>query len=102
MGQLNPPTVSRGLSIVILALLVTGFALTLAAFYPGYMTIDAEWVYKAIAGGLGDWQSPAMSIVWRVIDPIAPGPMSMFLLMALLYWGGFGLIAFTIARDTAG
>src|SRR5262249_19580466 len=25
----------------------------------------------------------------------------MFLLMALLYWGGFGLVAFTVARDAA-
>jgi hypothetical protein len=85
-------------SIAIAALLAAGFALTVAAFYPGYMTIDAEWVYKAIGGELGDWQSPAMSVLWQVIDPIAPGPLSMFLLMALLYWGSFGLVAFTVAR----
>ncbi len=29
------------------ALLAAGFALSLAAFYPGYMSIDAAWVYKA-------------------------------------------------------
>jgi hypothetical protein len=85
-------------SIAIVALLVAGFALSLAVFYPGYMSIDAQWVYKAITGGLGDWQSPIMSVLWGWIDPIAPGSMSMFLLMALLYWGGFGLVAFTVAR----
>ena len=40
-----------------------------------------------------------MSVLWGWIDPIAPGSISMFLLMALLYWGGFGLIAFTVARN---
>jgi hypothetical protein len=79
-------------------LLVAGFALSLAAFYPGYMTIDAEWVYKAPLNDLGDWQSPVMTVIWRVIDPIAPGSLSMLLLMLALYWGGFGLVAFTVAR----
>jgi hypothetical protein len=84
-------------SIAIAVLLVAGFVLSLAVFYPGYMTVDAEWVYRAIKDGLGDWQSPAMSVLWRVIDPIASGSVSMFLLMLLLYWGGFGLVALTVA-----
>lgn len=94
----EPPRSSAGLRVVIAAMLTSGFALTIAVFYPGYMNIDAEWVYKSISGGLGDWQSPVMSVLWRVIDPIAPGSMSMFLLMAVLYWGGFALVAFTVAR----
>src|SRR5262245_13944076 len=92
---------SRGASLVtftILTLLAAGFALTLVVFHPGYLTIDASWVYKATTGGLGDWQSPVMSVLWRVIDPIAPGSLSMFLLMALLYWASFGIVAFTVAR----
>ena len=32
------------------------------------------------------------------VDPIAPGAGSMFLLIAAMYWVGFGLIAFTLAR----
>ncbi|MPZ36618.1 MAG: hypothetical protein GEU95_00915 [Rhizobiales bacterium] len=89
------------MSIAIVALLAAGLALSLAAFYPGYMSVDAQWVYKATLGALGDWQSPVMSVLWHVIDPIAPGSMSMFLLMLLLYWGAFALVAFTVAR-TAG
>src|SRR5262249_11275866 len=46
----------------------------------------------------GDWQSPLMSMLWWVIDPIAPGPGSMFLLIATLYWLGFGLVALAVAR----
>ena len=98
MERTNPPAVAQGASIAILTLLSAGFALTLVVFHPGYLTIDAWWVYKAITDGLGDWQSPAMSVLWRLIDPIAPGSLSMFLLMALLYWGSFGLIACTVAR----
>ena len=102
MQQDNPPAARAGVSLVsftILTLLAAGFALTLVVFHPGYLTVDAWWVYKAISDGLGDWQSPVMSVLWRVIDPIAPGSLSMFLLMAALYWASFGLVAFTVARQ---
>lgn len=98
MDHARPQTVPRGVALAITALLAAGFALSLAAFYPGYMSVDAQWVHKAAVGNLGDWQSPVMSVLWHAIDPIAPGSMSMFLLMLLLYWSGFGLVAVTIAR----
>src|SRR5438128_12648685 len=76
-----------------------GFALTVLVFYPGYSTADARYVYAdAIAWHFGDWQSPAMAVLWRLIDPIAPGSPSMFLLTAALYWLAFGLLAFLAAR----
>jgi hypothetical protein len=76
-----------------------GFALTLYVFYPGVMTYDALYVYKAIAEGqVGDWQSPVMTALWAMVDPIAPGAGSMFLLTAILYWLGFGLVGITLAR----
>src|SRR6266576_3490101 len=68
------------------AVLITaaGYGLTLAIFYPGIVTFDAKFVYEYIAKGvLGDWQSPVMTVLWGVIDPIAPGPGSMFLLFAI-------------------
>src|SRR5207248_10208087 len=45
-----------------------------------------------------DWQSPPMSMLWWVIDPISPGPGSMFLLVALSYWLGFALVGIALAR----
>ena len=55
------------------------------------MTYDAKFVYEDIAKGtLGDWQSPVMVWLWGLIDPIAPGAGSMFLLIATTYWLGFG------------
>jgi hypothetical protein len=76
-----------------------GYGLTLLVFYPGVMTYDAKFVYEDIAKRtLGDWQSPAMTVLWALIDPIAPGSGSMFLLIASFYWLGFGLLAFASAR----
>ncbi len=72
-------------------LLAAGYALTLWIYYPGVMTYDAKFVYEDIAKGtMGDWQSPVMIWLWGLIDPIAPGSASMFLLIATTYWLGFG------------
>ena len=68
MDRTNTPSVSRGVPIAIVALLAAGFTLSLAAFYPGYMTIDAEWVYKQPLNDLGDWQSPVMVWLWGLIS----------------------------------
>src|SRR5260370_41013017 len=76
-----------------------GFGITVVVFYPGYITVDARYVYaEAQAWHFGDWQSPAMGGLWRIIDPIAPGSLSMFLLTAALYWLGFGALAFIRRR----
>ena len=39
-----------------------------------------------------------MTVLWWLIDPIAPGAGSMFLFIAALYWLGFGLPAIAVAR----
>jgi len=90
---------SRRHILLIVAITAAGFGLTLHVFYPGVMTDDARFVYEDIAKGfLGDWQSPVMTVLWSLIDPIAPGSGSMFLLIVTLYWLAFGLLALTIAR----
>jgi hypothetical protein len=91
----------RGAMLIVCALSAAGFTLTVLLLYPGYMTNDATYVYSYIPDWrLGDWQSPLMTIVWWLIDPIAPGPGSMFLLFVTLFWLGFGVIALTVARRT--
>ena len=92
----------RRLYMAVAVLIAAGYGLTLAIFYPGIMTYDAKFIYEDIAKGvLGDWQSPVMTVLWGAIDPIAPGPASMFLLIATSYWLGFGLLAFETARRSS-
>ena len=89
----------RKTPIALVALCALGFALTLFVFYPGIMTYDAKYVYIAIhRPPWGDWQSPVMVWLWKLIDPLAPGAASMFLLIAGLYWGGMALLALRLAR----
>jgi hypothetical protein len=84
----------RFLIVSAAVLLTAGFGLTLLIFYPGVMTYDAKFVYEDIAKGtMGDWQSPVMARLWGLIDPIAPGAASMFLLIAATYWLGFGVLS---------
>ena len=91
--------VPRRLYLAVCAATAAGYALTLSIFYPGIMTYDARFVYEDIAKGvLGDWQSPVLTVLWRMIDPVAPGAASMFLLIATSYWLGFGLLAWALAR----
>lgn len=85
--------------LLISALTAAAFGLTLVVFYPGVMSEDARYVYEDIAKGfLGDWQSPVMTVLWSIIDPIAPGTGSMFLLTIAIYWLAFGLLAFKMAQ----
>lgn len=90
----------RALSVV--ALTLAGFALTLRVFYPGVMTYDAWYVHADIATGeAGDWQSPVMTALWGLIEPLAPGSASMFLLIAALYWLAFAALGLALARRSA-
>jgi hypothetical protein len=85
--------------VAVLLAVTAGYALTLLVFYPGYVTIDARYVYAdAKSWQFGDWQSPAMAVLWGLIDPVAPGSLSMFLAIAMLYWLGFGVLALMAAR----
>jgi hypothetical protein len=94
-GEPSPP---RFLVASVAILLVIGFGLTLLIFYPGVMTFDAKFLHEyTMKGTMGDWQSPVMVWLWGLIDPIAPGAGSMFLLIAVTYWLGFGLLSLTLA-----
>ena len=87
--------------LAVCVLILAGYGLTLLVFYPGVMTYDAKYVFEDITKSvLGDWQSPAMTVLWRLINPIAPGSGSMFLVIITAYWLAFGTLAFALARRT--
>lgn len=91
---------SRRTHLAIVALVAFGVALTLRVFYPGVMTFDALYVHMAaVEGRYGDWQSPVMVAIWRLIDPLAPGSISMFVLIIALYWTAFAILASRLARS---
>src|SRR5437899_13001162 len=97
--QRDHPRPTRAARVLLMLLLAAGFALTVVVFYPGYVTVDAQYVYDdAKAARLGDWQSPAMGALWLLIDPVAPGSVSMFLLTIVLYWSSFAMLAFIALR----
>jgi len=92
------PSRPRWLIASVATLLAVGFALTCVIFYPGIMTFDSKYLYQyAMQGTMGDWQSPVMVWLWALIDPIAPGAGSMFLLIAATYWLGFALVSLRLA-----
>src|SRR5476651_2118333 len=94
-------SLSRRSVLLTISMVAAGFGLTLLVFYPGVLTYDARFVYQDIAKVFyGDWQSPVMIVLWSLIDPIAPGSASMFLLIATFYWLAFGLLALTMARHS--
>jgi hypothetical protein len=103
MIEYSTPTKTAGSTIVFLLLAAAGFGLTVVALYPGYLTVDGGFVYGFIKDWrFGDWQSPLMSMLWWLIDPISPGSGSMFLLSASLYWVAFALVALALARRSWG
>jgi hypothetical protein len=90
---------THGAMALVGATVCAGLALTILVFYPGYLTRDAAFVRNYVeTWHLGDWQSPLMTIVWWLIDPISPGTGSMFLMVAALYWLGFAIVASAVAR----
>jgi hypothetical protein len=102
--QRSPDTQrARRARLMVAGLAAAGFGLTLLIFYPGIMTYDAKYVYEDIAKHtLGDWQSPVMTVLWALIDPIAPGSAGMFLLTAAAYWLAFGVLGCALAGRSAG
>ncbi len=92
---------SNRTALLVAGMTAAGFAFTLYVFYPGILTFDSLYVYKDMARlAFGDWQSPAFMALWLLIDPIAPGPGSIFLLTAALYWLAFAMLGLHIARDS--
>jgi hypothetical protein len=86
---------------IVAAMVAAGFALTMWVFYPGVLNYDSRYVYEySKSGHYGDWQSPVMTVLWRLIDPLDPGSGSMFLLITAVYWLAFGLLALALARQS--
>jgi hypothetical protein len=70
-----------------------GFAFTLWAFYPGYMSYDSayQWL-QSRHGTLNTLHPPAMAMLWQLTDRILPGPGGMLVMQSLLYWVALAML----------
>jgi hypothetical protein len=75
------------------AAMCLGCVLIVVLFRPGFMSHDSvEQLRQARAGVYDDIPPPLMSVVWRQLDAIVPGPFGMLVLHNLLFWCGLGLV----------
>lgn len=75
-----------------------GFAVTLAAFWPGYLSFDSayQW-WQARHGAYSSVHPPLLSIAWSVSERLHSGPGPLFATFALLHWLAFTWIASRLA-----
>jgi hypothetical protein len=73
---------------------LAGFALDVAAFWPGQMSFDSAYAWwQARGGDTTNIAPPMFFFVWRALDAIVEGPGAMFALHLALFWSGLALIA---------
>jgi hypothetical protein len=88
------PTIRPRLAICVAAALV-GVIVTVASFYPGYMSTDSLAQFSDARTGTYDSGHPAiMSAVWSVLNRIVPGPLGMLLLHNLVFWVSLSLVVY--------
>lgn len=76
-----------------------GFILTIATFYPGFLSDDAlDQFGQALSFRFDDWHPPAMALLWSAIDHVWIGAQPMLLLQAGLYWGSVFFLLRAIPR----
>jgi len=75
-------------------------ALMLALWWPGVAMYDSVDQYgQALHGSYDDWHPPIMARLWSVLLLAWEGQVPMFVLQAIFYWLGLGLIAASLARE---
>jgi hypothetical protein len=76
------------------AVALAGFVLTLAAFWPGYLSWDSayQW-WQARTGTLDPAHPPVMVRVWQLARLGLPDPGGMLVLQAALWWSALALFA---------
>ena len=73
---------------------IAGFALDVAAFWPGQMSFDSAYAWWQARGGeTTDITPPAFVLVWRACNALIEGPGLVFALHLVLFWSGLALLA---------
>ncbi len=78
---------------------MAGFAITVAAFYPGIMSVDSIQQYEQSLTRLySDHHPPLMAWLWSLANHVVQGPQAIFMLHAALIWSALWLFAEGAAR----
>ena len=73
---------------------IAGFALDIAAYWPGQMSFDSAYAWWQARGGeTTDITPPAFVLIWRACDAVLEGPGLVFALHLALFWSGLALLA---------
>jgi hypothetical protein len=80
---------------------LVGLALTLALFYPGFMSVDSavQWAQARI-GAYENHHPVLMALTWSAIDRVWPGPGGLFVLHSTLFWLAAGWLAYEAFQRT--
>ena len=95
------PTLSstRRANVVLCLVAILGAVVTVAAFYPGWMTPDSVGQYGDARADIYDnWSPVLLAWWWRQLDRLHTGPALMLVQNALFYWAAFASIAIATAQ----
>lgn len=77
-----------------------GALLTHYAYFPGLMANDSSTQFhQAQTFQFDDWHPPILPLIWSLTHKIVPGPEGFFLLLLILYWGGFFLVGLAVIDE---
>lgn len=80
-----------------------GFALDMAAFWPGLMSFDSALAWSQARHGDANGITPPMFVLaWRVANVFAAGPGGLFALHLALFWSGLAWLAQALRWRTWG
>ncbi|MFD2301458.1 hypothetical protein QRO08_19760 [Paracidovorax citrulli] len=72
-------------------------------FYPGFMSYDSwKQLYDAKNRHIGDAHPPIMSMIWRGLDAVYPGPALMLILQVALFSVSLAFVAIRLAPHPVG
>jgi hypothetical protein len=78
--------------LVVGALALVGFFVVWWVYQPGFMSRDSVvQLGQARSGVFGDDHPPIVSLIWRPLDRVWPGPIAMLLLLDGLFWLGLAV-----------
>ena len=103
MSSPLPSALGRALTpwAACLAAALAGCGLTVAVFWPGFMSYDSvEQLGQARAGTVTDWHPPVMAVLWGWLDRVVSGPGGMLLFHNLVFWAGLGLAVHSLLPRT--